>query len=633
MSADVNSLAQGLELQRQGLLEESSLLFSSVLAVEPNNPAALYSLAINYLQGNRQAEALQLVDRGILAAPRFFPLRILRAGILHGMGDRPEALKAYDEALEIEPDNIPALLNSGALLRDMLRHKEALERFNHILIIDPNDAAALGNCAILLTEFKQPELAIPRFERLLELSPDFNYGLGLLCYERLHLCDWTDFQANATKITEGVRAGRRVCKTLALMAISDSASDHALAAKIFATHQFPPSPTPLWQGERYRHKKLRLAYVSPDLREHPVGHLIAGILELHDKSRFETIAISVGVDDGSRLRGRMRQAFDQFIDAQEQGSLQVAKMMRDLEVDIAVDLAGYTADSRTAIFAHRPAPIQVNYLGYPGTMGTDYMDYILADRHVIPAENQQFFSEKVVYLPDAYLPTDSSIRISERVPTREECGLPETAIVFCSFSHDHKISPQLFDVWMQILNRVEGSVLWLMSRDDGAQRNLRKEAEARRVHSSRLIFARRVPMVEDHLARYRQADLFLDTHPYNAHTTAADALMAGLPVITYMGNAFPARVAGSLLHAIGLPELITHSLEDYEELAVRLATSPAVLKDLKDRLRANKETYPLFDTAGFCRNLEAAYIAMWRQYQLGDARDALCSTDKPRWAN
>jgi predicted O-linked N-acetylglucosamine transferase (SPINDLY family) len=380
----------------------------------------------------------------------------------------------------------------------------------------------------------------------------------------------------------------------------------------------------LWQGERYRHDKIRLAYVSPDLREHPVGHLMAGVFECHDKARFETIAISLSIDDQSRLRSRIIEAFDRFIDVRYMGTSQIAQLMRNMEIDIAVDLAGYTADSRTDIFARRPAPVQVNYLGYPGTMGTDYMDYILADCHVIPKEHWPFYSEQVVYLPDTYLPTDVSVKISDRTPSRAECGLPETGIIFCSFSHDYKLSPPVFDVWMRLLHRVPGSALWLVSRSDLSQHNLRREAEARGIDPSRLVFADRVPLVEDHLARYRQADLFLDTYPYNAHTTAADALMAGLPVVTYMGNAFPARVAGSLLHAVGLPELIARSLEEYEALALKLATTPALLADAKARLRANKNTYPLFDTQGFCRNLEAAYIAMWRQHQLGETCDMLC---------
>jgi predicted SAM-dependent methyltransferase len=281
-----------------------------------------------------------------------------------------------------------------------------------------------------------------------------------------------------------------------------------------------------------------------------------------------------------------------------------------MEVDIAVDLAGISADARPDVFEYRPAPIQVNYLGFPGTSGADHMDYILADRHVIPTEHQQYYNEKVVYLPDCYLPTDASVKISDRTPTRAECGLPEAGFVFCSFSHDHKISPAIFDVWMRLLLQVPGSVMWLMSRNDQAVQNLRKEAQARGVSPDRLIFAGRVPLVEDHLARYRQADLFIDTFPYNAHTTAADALMAGLPVITCMGNAFASRVAGSLLHSLGLSELIAATLADYEALALDLASNSQRLDQVRSKLLENCGTFPLFDTGKFCRNFEEALRQM-----------------------
>ncbi len=626
MQSENNKLLQAIELQNKGQIEEASKLFWEVLATDPGNAAALYSLSLIALNVGNHAEALRISDHGIKVAPFFSPLRLIHGAVLQAMGCKEDALQSYNKALEISPNYVEVLTNSGVLLRDMLRHKEALERFNHILTFEPTNTSALVNCGILLTEFKQSEQAVTMFKHLININPDYDYALGLLAYERLHMGDWTDFELLSKQIIEGIRSGRRTSKSLAFMSFSDSAEDHQLAANLFAQHFCPKRAVSYWQGERYSHKKIRLAYVSPDLREHPVGHLMAGVFELHDKFRFELTAISLGIDDGSRLRGRMLKTFDHFIDANQMSAPQIAKIMRDMEIDIAVDLSGYTSDSRADIFAHRPVPVQVNYLGYPGTMGTEYMDYILADRHVIPEYQQKFYNEKVVYLPDTYLPTDSSIQISERTPTREECGLPPTGIIFCSFSHDYKILPAIFVIWMRLLKQVPSSILWLMSRSDVSKRNLRLAAEQHGVDSSRLIFAGRVPLVEDHLARYRLADVFLDTHPYNAHTTAADALMAGLPVVTYMGNSFPSRVAGSLLHAIGLPELIAHTLEEYEQIALRLVTTPALLADIKARIAANQATYPLFDTEAFCRNLEAAYIAMWRKSQLGRCFDKLCST-------
>jgi predicted O-linked N-acetylglucosamine transferase (SPINDLY family) len=549
---------------------------------------------------------------------------LLGGTALKGVGADPEAvLRRYDEAIALKPDYIEALINSGVVLRDMLRHREALERFNQVLTFDPDYPTALANCAVLLTEFKQSERAIAMFEHLLKVQPNYDYGPGLLCLERLHVCDWTDYEQTVRNIIVGTRAGRRTTKSLAMMAISDFAGDHHQSARIFAEHLYPPSAKPLWSGEIYRHERIRLAYISPDLREHPVGHLMAGVFEHHDKSRFETFAISLGIDDGSRLRARMLNSFDHFYDAKTAPPAQIAKLIRDLEIDIVVDLAGFTADSKPEVLAQRVAPIQVNFLGYAGSMGVDYMDYLIADRHVIPREHWPYYNEKIVYLPDAYLPTDSSVDIPEEIPPRSEYGLPETGLVFCAFSHDYKITPYVFAIWMRLLKRNTGSVLWLMSRSETSQKNLRAAAEAQGVEVDRLIFATRVPRVEDHLARYRLADIFLDTFPYNAHTTAADALMAGLPVVTCMGNGFHARVAGSLVHAAGLSELVTHSLEDYEALAMALAAQSERVQRLKLRLNEYCAKSPLFDTVRFCRNLEATYIAMWRKSCLGNDFDAL----------
>lgn len=616
-------LFHAVELQGQGRTAEAETLFRAFLKEQPDNGIALYSLGVILLKDNKANEAFELLTQGTQLTQDFAPLWFAYATVQQALGMREEALVSYDRALALKPDYIEVLVNSGALLRDMHRHGPALERFNRVLMINPNYETALGNCAILLTEFKRSEEAIAMFDRLLTINPNYDYGLGLLCYERMHACDWTQFDDTARRIIEGIRADKRVCKSLGFMAISDDAADHQKCARIFASQRFPSVYPPLWRGERYKHRKIRLAYISPDFREHPVGHLMAGIFERHDKNRFETTAISLGIDDQSRLRTRMLNAFDHFVDARMMGTRQIAELMREMEIDVAVDLAGFTSDSRSDIFTHRPAPVHVNYLGYPGTLGMKDVDYIIADRFVIPPEQQQYYDEKVVYLPDAYLPTDGDLRIAERTPTRAECGLPDDAVVFCSFNHDYKISPHVFKVWMNLLRQVPGSVLWLMSRNEVSQRNLRAQARAHGIEDSRLVFAGRVPLVEDHLARYRQADMFLDTHPYNAHTTAADALMAGLPVVTYMGQAFPARVAGSLLHAVGLPELVTHSLQDYEAMALRLATQPELRQSVKAKLAANRANTALFDTDRFCQHLEAIYTAMWRDAELGGAHDAL----------
>ncbi len=380
---------------------------------------------------------------------------------------------------------------------------------------------------------------------------------------------------------------------------------------------FPSKAKALWTGERYHHDRIRIAYLSADFYGHATAFLMANLFETHDKARFEISAWSFGPAVDDEMRTRLRKSFEHFHEIGTISDADVAAMLRAQEIDIAVDLKGYTLNSRTAIFSHRAAPIQVNYLGFPGTMGADYMDYIVGDPVVTPPEHDAFYSEKIVRLPDTYQINDSTRAISERTPTRAEAHLPESGFVFCCFNNNYKITPDVFDVWMRLLNRVEGSVLWLIEDNVAAAQNLRLEAESRGVRAQRLVFVERLPLAE-HLARHRLADLFLDTLPYNAHTTASDALWAGLPVLTCMGNIFPGRVAASLLKAVGLPELITENLSDYEALALKLATVPASLAELKSRLARNRLTHPLFDTDRFRRHIEAAYVTIYEYYQRGE---------------
>ena len=344
--------------------------------------------------------------------------------------------------------------------------------------------------------------------------------------------------------------------------------------------------------------------------------MIAGLIEAHDKARFETTAISFGPDNQDPLRTRLKQSFDRFLDVSRNGDYETARLLKDLEIDIAVDLKGYTRGGRTGIFTFRPAPVQVNWLGFPGTLGLDYIDYIIADRFVIPEDAHAFYTEKVVYLPDSYHPTDGGRQISGKTPTRAEAGLPAGAFVFCSFNNNYKISPAVFDVWMRLLNQIEGSVLWLLEGSSAAARNLRRSAQLRGVDPGRLVFAPRVQL-DDHLARHRLAGLVLDSLPYNAHTTASDALWAGVPVVTCLGSTFVGRVAGSLLNAVGLPELITETFTEYEALALKLARDCGVLAALKAKLVRNRERFPLFDTDRLRRHIESAYQTMWERCQQG----------------
>lgn len=611
-----NLLTTALHLQEQERYDEAAAVFQQMLALNPYDGAALFSLGLlTFRHFKNPTAALPLAETGVTIAPDYAPMHALRANILHELGHLEAALACYNRAVELDPNYVTGLINSSVLQQQLSRHHEALASLQRVLELEPNNTLALANCGTLLTEFKRNEEAIGLFKRLLALKPDYDFGLGMLLFEQLHICDWDGIPALREQIISGIRANQRTTKTFPFMAICDEPRVLLQAARLFTEHSFPPASQTLWKGEKYSHQRIRVAYVSADFREHPVGHLMAGVIERHDKSRFETIAISLGIDDGSRLRSRFIAAFDQFHDVKKMGPLQIAQLMRNLEVDIAINLSGYTSGSRSEIFAYRPAPIQVNYLGYPGTLGADYIDYILADRYVTPFSEQDCYSEKIVQLPHSYLPTDGGLIVAEETPPRSTFGLPENAFVFCSFNHDYKISPEMFALWMRLLQKVEHSVLWLMKLNEPAQRNLHREAARYGIDPSRLIFATRVPRVEDHLARYRHADLFLDCYPYNAHTTAADALFVGLPVLTYMGKAFQGRVAGSLLSTLEMPELITHSLADYEARALHLATHPDELADIRAKVWKKRTSTPLYDTELFCRNVEAACIGMWQRWQ------------------
>jgi predicted O-linked N-acetylglucosamine transferase (SPINDLY family) len=404
---------------------------------------------------------------------------------------------------------------------------------------------------------------------------------------------------------------------LLLLAVRSTQADQLQAARSYISRL--PSFPALWSGKIYTHDRIRLAYLSSDFRDHPVTQLIAGLFEEHDKSLFEVTAISYAAEESaSEEVGRIRGACERFIDVRLSTDEQVADMIQRLEIDIAIDLNGITRNSRPNILSRRPAPVQVNYLGYAGTMGAQYIDYIIADSMVVPRDQFEFFSEKVVWLPDSFMVNDSRRRVAEATPTRSECALPEDAFVFCCFNNAFKIAPDIFEIWMRILKATPHSVLWLSEAGATAVANLRREAEANGVSPDRLIFATRVPSVADHLARIRQADLFLDTLPYNAHTTAADALWAGVPVLTCPGATFAARVAASLNRAIGLSELTVSSLEEYETLALSLARDSARIFALKAKLARHRGAHPLFDTKRFARNIESAYRTMWERHRQGE---------------
>ena len=466
-----------------------------------------------------------------------------------------------------------------------------------------------------LHDLKRYDEEIAHYDKALSLKPDIDWVHGDFLYTRMKICSWTDLADSLGNISKKVMANERVAHPFLLLALTDDALLHKKSSEIHIQNKYPFNPLLGPILKRRENQKIRVGYFSADFKNHPVAFLIAELFEIHDRSQFETYAFSLeGAAD--EMRGRLLEAFDHFIDVEGRSDVEIARVARNFAIDIAVDLTGFTKDSRTGIFSYRAAPIQVNYLGYPSTMGADYIDYIIADKTLIPPDSQSCYSEKVVYLPNSYQANDRGRLISDREFTRQELGLPENGFVFCCFNNNFKILPATFAGWMRILKAVDGSVLWLFQDNSWVVENLINEAQKQGIDAKRLVFADRVPPSE-HLARHFQADLFLDTLPYNAHTTCSDALWTGLPVLTLLGRSFASRVAASLLNAIGLPELITNTQEEYEALAIELAIDPKKLADIKLKLVNNRLTTPLFDTSLFAKNLEAAYVQINERYRAG----------------
>jgi predicted O-linked N-acetylglucosamine transferase (SPINDLY family) len=586
--------------------------FDKAIAIQPNYAEAYYNKGNSFANLRRHDEALRAYDNALQLEPSLARAWVGRATILTFLREHAEAKSALDRALTLDPHLAAAWLALGNLRYELRQHREAHEHYAKALALEPDLAEAWYGQGNVHSELRQYDLALTAYDKAFALNPDLPFLDGARLNAKLQVCDWSDLDEQRSRFISRIRDGRPAGVPLAMLPLSNSARDHFRCAVCNAAAQ--PTFPPLWRGETYNHDRIRVAYLSSDFRNHPVATQIAGLFESHDRTRFDVTALSSGFDDHSETRARIKNSVARFLDVAAQSDGDVASAIHSSEIDILIDLNGFTAGGRTNIFARRPAPIQVNFLGYAGTMGAAYFDYIVADQIVIPERDFEFFSESVVWLPGSFLVTDCRRKIAERTPSRAACGLPENAFVFCCFNNIHKIVPEVFDIWMKLLKAVDGSVLWLSNANLAARGHLFQEAERRGVSPGRLIFAPRVE-APDHLARHRQADLFLDTFPYNAHSTASDALWAGLPVLTCLGSTFAGRVAASLLRAVGLPELITDSLAEYEALALKLAQDSPSLQALKTRLAQNRTICPLFNTDRFARQIEAAYTMMWNRHR------------------
>lgn len=606
---------RGNTLRALKRLDEALACQDEALAAAPHDGIIWCNKGVVLREMERLDEALACYDRAMALLPEHPVVLTNRGNVLQRLDRFDEALAAHDRALAIWPNYASAHSNRATALHALQRIPEAIDAYRQALALEPDVEETLSNLGNLLSLNGRQDEAKLIFERLVEVAPEHDFALGLFFNARLAACDWRDYEHHVTTLGEAVARDRNVVLPFdALTWMLDPQVELDLATSFVARHC--PAQPPIWRGEYHRHDRLRIAYVGHDFHEHVTPQLMAGVFEAHDRSRFETFAFSMGAPRGDAMERRLRCAFEHFLDLSEAGSLAAARLMREHEIDIAIDLKGHTHASGSAFLAHRPAPIQANYLAYPGTTGAPYIDYLLADEFIVPETHRQFYSEQIVYLPVTYQPNDDRRGPAGEPPTRAEAGLPEQGFVFCSFNKAAKINPAMFDVWMRLLRVVPGSVLWLLMASPAVRDNLRQEAAARGVDPARLVFAPLVPPAR-HLARQQLADLFLDCFPFNAHTTASDALWAGLPLLTCAGQNFASRVAGSVLRTAGLPELVTHSLTEYEAVARDLALQPGRLDTLKDRLRRSRAGNPLFDTRRFTRELEQAFLLMQERHERG----------------
>jgi predicted O-linked N-acetylglucosamine transferase (SPINDLY family) len=642
---------RGIILHELRRYDEALFSFDAALAIAPNFIQALNSRAKTLNEVRRFEEVLVSCTQAIALNPDYAEAHCNAGNALFRLGQSEEALAAYKRATAIDPQLAEAWLGRGNLAFDLKRHSDALSDYGRALALKPelaegwlgrgntffdlrqyDEAAAAYLQSIriddglaeawfgrgnVLFELKRFEEALECYDKAVALDPSLSEARGARLLTRMHVCDWRAWHAETNEVVGLARRDVLVASPAALVLLPSSAIDQLKSARLFINRRHKVAASPLWNGERYSHDRIRLAYVSADLREHAVSALAAGCFESHDRTEFETYAFSLGPSDDSEMSRRLKKSFDHFFEVRTKTDREIAEWIRASEIDIAVDLMGLTEGYRIGIFAQRPAPIQVNYLGYPGTTGASYIDYIIADRFVIAGDDREFYSEKVVWLPHSYQANDRKRRISDITPSRAEANLPEHGFVFCCFNNTFKITPEIFEIWMRLLRAVDGSVLWLLKGNSNSVANLQFEAQKQGLSPDRLVFAQRLP-IELHLARHRLADLFLDTLPYNAHTTGSDALWAGLPVLTCLGSTFAGRVGASLLHAVGLPELITRSRDEYERMAIRLANEPALLSSFRAKLAESRAYCPLFETESYTRDLERAYRHMRQSHLNGE---------------
>ena len=596
--------------------EEALENYDLAIKINPNI-AEIYNNKGNILaEITKFEEALENYDLAIKIKPSIAGCYYNKGNVLSKIRKFEEALENYNLAIKINPNIAEVYNHKGNVLSKTKKFLEAIENYNLAIKINPNFAGFYFNKANVLKEIGKFEDAIHNYEKAQLLDNKIEFCKGNLLHAKMLCCNWSNLYELYNEIFNDVNNGKYSASPFGYQAICDDESNLQKCAQLFSNKNSPEIKNSFFIKKKLKKKKIKVGYLCGEFREQATSILMTEVWEKHNKEYFEILAFDSGWDDKSLRRKRIVNAFDKIIDISNLSDLDSAKSIYNEQVDILVNLNGFFGNARPIVFSYKPAKIQVNYLGFPGTMGVNYIDYIICDKIVVPPDSKNFYNEKIVYLPNTYQPNDSKRVISKRSFSREELSLPDNAFVFCCFNNNYKITPNMFEIWTTLLNKVNNSVLWLLEGNLEAVKNLKKEIEIRGIDSSRLIFAKQMKH-EDHLARHRNADLFLDTLPYNAHTTASDSLWAGLPVLTCVGKTFPGRVGASLLKSLDLEELITHSDHEYINRAAELAFNKEKLILIKDRLNSNKLKKPLFNSELFCKNLEMAFQIMFEKSDLG----------------
>ena len=634
------SLDYAIELHKKGNIEEALSLYLKLHVDQNENTKLLFYIGNAYLQTKkfdlaidyykktisldqshfnaynnlggtlltlgRYKEAIEIFKKTINIKPDFSDAYSNLASCYHNLKQYEDSILNYNKAIKLNPKNFAAYNNLGSTYKEINQNENAINNFNIAKKINPNYYIAYNNLGNHFQEIKLYEDAIKNYKKVVELKPDFKFAIGKLMHAKMRISYWHEYEEHLDNLINSFKKKNKTITPFPFLSLIDNPEYHKTNAEIYSKEQFIGPKKEQLERKIIKNEKIKLGYFSPDFRDHPILHLTREIFQFHNKSKFEIYAFSFGPKEEYENLGEVKGFFTRFMDIRSMSDEEVANLSQEIGIDIAIDLCGFTAWNRAKIFFFRAAPIQINYLGYPGTMGSEFMDYIIADKTVIPENEKINFSEKVAYLPNCYQPNTKIDSLIEKDFSRTDFNLPEDAFVFCNFNSSYKITPNIFNIWMNILKKTPKSVLWLLKSNNAACENIWKTAEKKGIDRNRIIFADRLPHY-DHLKRIALADIFIDTFPYNAHTTASDTIRMGVPIIALMGKSFASRVSSSILNQVNMKELITTNTEDFQNLAIDIASNKNKLNKIKDDLNNSLSNSSLFDSVKFTKDLETLY--------------------------